>query len=62
MFRPNLTVGYHGYKLDKLPDIKAFFTPDIISCHFLVYTCRFFSGNSLVRLGMIKFSLKNLFG
>jgi len=29
MFRPNPTAGYQGYQ----PDIKAFCTPDIMSCY-----------------------------
>jgi len=37
MFRPNSTAGYQGYQ----PDIKAFCTPDIMSCHPLVRTIRF---------------------
>ena len=34
MFRPNTTVGYQGYQ----PNVKAFCTPDIMSCHPLQRT------------------------
>ena len=36
MFRPNPTAGYQGYQ----PDIKAFCTPNIMSCYPLPHAAR----------------------
>jgi len=43
MFQSNPTAGNQGYQ----PDIKAFCTPDIMNCHFLI--------NAIPRTGVLYF-------